>query len=619
MILITSPKRVSSYHIDPDCNFLCQIRGEKVIHVFDRYNREVLPEEELERFWTVDKNAAIYKEKYQNRASSYPLKPGVGVHMPVNAPHWVQNADNISVTLAMIFQFPESVLGNIYRTNYYLRKLGLRPSPPGRSKVRDTLKSWTMGSMIAVRNAVKRQSKGSSKKDSHEQDKQLDCRAGVRHGGCDRGGMPHFLAWIETGRPDFVATDDDRYYLAIAGQAYFNHPGTLADPVQVEPGPCIFRPLPFLPAVWAAKLLDLGPLGITMMWRILGGATVGLGWFLLFSLRIPRPWVAASLSLILLSDPGLCQGIPLTRLVTRTLLISEANGGILLGGHWMHIEWRVINPATTMVYLIAAMWAVAWARALPSPGRIALAGLTFGLLFYVYFYYWTAFGLGLLIALALDAGYRRVYFHAGWIGGLIGLPLVISDLLMNKGISLDFHQRCDRFVSIGRLVDLELPVEILGVLAVGGAWVWFRRRDLIFVWSLGAAALLLANEQIVTGLHLSNYHWMYVRGPALSFLMVQAAAEEFGRRYNWSPRSCAVPAVIGLSAFGVGTWIRAVESTRCDAPVNNARVIAAYREEFPGHTRAVRPQQRRGRRRRFRRFRRDPRRSSSPERLERPQ
>jgi hypothetical protein len=155
VVLITSPNRVTSYHIDPDCNFLCQIRGEKVIHVFDRYDREVLPEEELERFWAVDKNAAVYKERYQGRARSYHLQPGVGVHMPVNAPHWVQNANNISVTLAMIFQFPESILGNIYRWNYYLRKAGVRPLPPGRSKIRDTLKAWTMGGAIGVRNRLR--------------------------------------------------------------------------------------------------------------------------------------------------------------------------------------------------------------------------------------------------------------------------------------------------------------------------------------------------------------------------------------------------------------------------------------------------------------------------------
>jgi hypothetical protein len=156
VILITSPNRVTSYHMDPDCNFLCQLRGEKVLYVFDRYDREVLPEEEIERFWAVDKNAALYKQHYQDRARRYDLKPGVGVHIPVNAPHWVQNSDNISVTLAPSFQFLERELGNIYRWNYFLRKVGLRPAPPGRSIVRDTLKAWTMGCAIGLRNRLKR-------------------------------------------------------------------------------------------------------------------------------------------------------------------------------------------------------------------------------------------------------------------------------------------------------------------------------------------------------------------------------------------------------------------------------------------------------------------------------
>jgi hypothetical protein len=156
VILITSPNRVTSYHIDPDCNFLCHLQGEKILHVFDRYDREVLPEEEIERCWAVDKNAAIYKKHYQHRARSYPLTPGVGVHIPVNAPHWVQNADNISVTLAPSFQFLERELGNIYRWNYYLRKLGVRPLPPGRSAFRDGLKGWAMSGAIGARNTFRR-------------------------------------------------------------------------------------------------------------------------------------------------------------------------------------------------------------------------------------------------------------------------------------------------------------------------------------------------------------------------------------------------------------------------------------------------------------------------------
>ena len=98
----------------------------------------------------------MYKEQYQARGREYHMSPGVGVHIPVNAPHWLKNGDNISVTLAITFQFMDMRLPNIYRTNYFLRKAGLRPLPPGQSKVRDALKAWTMGGAIGARNVFRR-------------------------------------------------------------------------------------------------------------------------------------------------------------------------------------------------------------------------------------------------------------------------------------------------------------------------------------------------------------------------------------------------------------------------------------------------------------------------------
>jgi hypothetical protein len=133
---------------------------------------------------------------------------------------------------------------------------------------------------------------------------------------------------------------------------------------------------------------------------------------------------------------------------------------------------------------------------------------------------------------------------------------------------------------IGRFTELELPKEMLLVTALGLACVWYRRRDLIFVWALGTAGLMLANHQILTGLQIENYHWEYVWGPAFSFFLVLAVAEELGNRTNWSRRACTAIAVVGMTAFGVGMWIRAVESTRCEGPVQNALTIAAYRAEF---------------------------------------
>jgi hypothetical protein len=145
LVFITSPNRITTYHIDRECNFLLQIRGEKEIHIFDRYDRDVIPEEELERFWTVDNNSAVYKPQLEDRAHVYDLKPGSAVHIPVNAPHWVRNGEGISVSLSVNFQFHDATLANIYRTNYVLRKLGLNPKPPGRSRIGDIVKGRGLG------------------------------------------------------------------------------------------------------------------------------------------------------------------------------------------------------------------------------------------------------------------------------------------------------------------------------------------------------------------------------------------------------------------------------------------------------------------------------------------
>jgi hypothetical protein len=146
LIFITSPKRTTTYHVDRECNFLLQITGSKTIYLFDQRDKEVVPETELERFWTVDKNAATYKPELQDRSTPYRLVPGNGVHIPIGDPHWLQNDDNISVSLSVNFTLKDSERANIYRANYLLRKFGLDPQPPFQSPVKDAVKNALMAS-----------------------------------------------------------------------------------------------------------------------------------------------------------------------------------------------------------------------------------------------------------------------------------------------------------------------------------------------------------------------------------------------------------------------------------------------------------------------------------------
>jgi hypothetical protein len=156
IIFVTSPNRVTTYHIDRECNFLLQIKGTKTMWVFDREDRDVLPAEEIERFWTVDNNAATYKPHLQDRAVTYKMVPGNGVHIPVNCPHWLKNDDNVSVSLSVNFQFKDHIRANTFRANYLLRRMGVSPTPPGVSPQLDTIKSAAVKPIVWAGNLYKR-------------------------------------------------------------------------------------------------------------------------------------------------------------------------------------------------------------------------------------------------------------------------------------------------------------------------------------------------------------------------------------------------------------------------------------------------------------------------------
>jgi hypothetical protein len=155
-IYITSPGRVTMYHVDPICNFLMQISGEKQIHVFDRNDREVLPDEELERYWSEDDYSVKYRPELEDRGQVFTMRPGIGVHIPINHPHWLKNGNNISISLSINYHYKDEARKNVYKANYYLRKMGLKPKPIGSSALVDSMKA----SAVTVTQAVKTRLKG---------------------------------------------------------------------------------------------------------------------------------------------------------------------------------------------------------------------------------------------------------------------------------------------------------------------------------------------------------------------------------------------------------------------------------------------------------------------------
>jgi hypothetical protein len=144
-LLIASPGRITSYHIDSDVNFLFQIAGDKLFRVYDQTDRAITSHQELENYFLGDPNGAVFKPERQADAKTYELHAGRGVHVPCMGAHWAKNLDAPSVALSINFDLRSiTSVGRIYRLNGRLRKLGLNPVPPGTSSWRDNLKTTAL-------------------------------------------------------------------------------------------------------------------------------------------------------------------------------------------------------------------------------------------------------------------------------------------------------------------------------------------------------------------------------------------------------------------------------------------------------------------------------------------
>lgn len=140
-IFISSPGAVTPYHMDPEHNFLLQIRGSKRIHLFDGRDRSIISEEELERFYRGAHRNLAYSTDLEKTAWTFDLRPGFGLHFPVTAPHHVTNGAEVSVSFSITFRTPDlDRRCLVYICNAFLRRRGVRPALVGAHPGRDALK-----------------------------------------------------------------------------------------------------------------------------------------------------------------------------------------------------------------------------------------------------------------------------------------------------------------------------------------------------------------------------------------------------------------------------------------------------------------------------------------------
>ena len=156
LVFITSPHRMTPFHFDAEVNVLAQLHGRKKLWVCDARDRSILSEADIENYYGVSITAGQYKPHAEAAATEFSLEPGDAVHIPVHSPHWVRNLDEVSVSLSLNFELPRSAGADIYLANYHLRRFGLRPRPPGQSRLADRMKAGAIGAARSVKRMAAR-------------------------------------------------------------------------------------------------------------------------------------------------------------------------------------------------------------------------------------------------------------------------------------------------------------------------------------------------------------------------------------------------------------------------------------------------------------------------------
>ena len=129
-IFLSSPGSVTPFHMDPEHNILLQIRGEKVMTVFPAGDPELVPAVQSEAFHAGGHRNLNWRDDFRQRGTAVKLLPGDAIHVPVKAPHFVENGAAVSISLSVTWRSERSVAeSELHGLNALLRRRGL---PVGR-------------------------------------------------------------------------------------------------------------------------------------------------------------------------------------------------------------------------------------------------------------------------------------------------------------------------------------------------------------------------------------------------------------------------------------------------------------------------------------------------------
>ncbi len=152
VIFLATAGSTTPSHIDGEIGFLLHIRGRKRVSI-GRF-----PDARRER----EESEAFYRNEHRNTGElptnvrNFDLEPGLGVHVPPLKPHFVENGQEVAVSLSVGFQTPDNLRrAGVHMWNSRVRGLGLSPRSYGASPRRDRVKAAALWGAVSTRRRLR--------------------------------------------------------------------------------------------------------------------------------------------------------------------------------------------------------------------------------------------------------------------------------------------------------------------------------------------------------------------------------------------------------------------------------------------------------------------------------
>lgn len=130
-IFISSPGVFTPYHFDAEHNILFHIAGTKAFATCPPTAPWLSPEVQ-EQFFATSDNMLEWDEDWHGGATVHHMKPGDALYVPYKIPHWVENGDQVSVSMSIVWRTKECLdLDYATRFSSVMRRNGIVPGYNG--------------------------------------------------------------------------------------------------------------------------------------------------------------------------------------------------------------------------------------------------------------------------------------------------------------------------------------------------------------------------------------------------------------------------------------------------------------------------------------------------------